>query len=52
MTVHIFPKYHVVFDDLFETVYSTGENVTKVDATSNSLFDHKYDCFVFEEYYK
>ena len=31
-TGNIFPQYHFVFDDLFETVYSTVENDPKVNA--------------------
>ena len=40
---HVYPQYHTVFDDLFETVYITGENDPKVDAICNNLFDHKRD---------
>ena len=31
-TGNISPQYHFVFDDLFETVYSTGENDPRVNA--------------------
>ena len=49
---HISPQYQVVFDDLFETMYSTGENDPIVDAIWKNLFDHKHDWYVLEEYDK
>lgn len=49
-TGHISPQYHVVFDDLFETVFSTGENDATVDAICNNLFDHNRDWYALEEY--
>ena len=45
-TSNISPQYHVVFDNLFETVYNTGENYPKVDEICNNLFYHKRDWYV------
>ena len=39
-TGHIPPQNHAVFDNFFETMYSTGENDPKVNAICNNLFDH------------
>ena len=36
-TGHVSPQYHVVFDDLFQTVFSSGKNDAVVDAISNLL---------------
>ena len=47
---HISPQYQVVFENLFETVYITGENDLKVNAVCNNLFDQKHYWYVLEEY--
>ena len=49
-TGNIYPQYHVVFDNLFETVYSTGENDPIVDVICNKLFDRERDWYVLKEY--
>jgi len=49
-TGHVSPQYHVVFDDLFSTVFSLGENDAIIDAVCNELFDHNRDWYATEEY--
>ena len=49
-TGHISPQYHAVFDDLFETVFCTGENDSIVNSIRNELFDHNRDWCAMEEY--
>ena len=49
-TINISLQHHVVFDDLFETVYNTEESDPTVDAICNNLFDHKRSWYVLEEY--
>ncbi len=42
---YISPQYYLVFDDLFETVFSTGNNAL-LDIICNHLFDSNHDfCF-------
>ena len=47
-TGHISPQCHAVFDNFFETVYSTGENYPIYNAICNNLFDHKHNWYVLE----
>ena len=49
-TGHISPQYHVVFDNLFETVYITGKNDPIIVLICNNLFDHKRAWCVLKEY--
>eukprot|EP01082_Thalassiosira_pseudonana_P009463 g8665.t1 g8665 contig3:647373-650417(+) len=48
-TGYVSPQYHVVFDDLFQTVHSTGENDVIVDFICQRLFEEERDCYVEEE---
>ena len=47
---HVSPQYHVVFDDLFQTVFSSGENDAVVDAISNLLWDNNRELYVEQEF--
>ena len=49
-TVHISPQYQFVFENLFETVYRTGENDHIVDTICNNLLYQKRNWYVLEEY--
>ncbi len=49
-TVYVSPQYHLVFDDLFETVFSTG-NDTLIDDICKHLFDSdQYMYFNYDEF--
>ena len=49
-TGHVSPQYHVVFDELFQTVFSSGENDAVVDAISNLLWDNNRELYVEQEF--
>ena len=49
-TGYISPQYHVVFDDLFETVGGTGEADEVVDTVCAKLFENSCDWYVEEEH--
>ncbi len=38
-TGFVFPQYHVVFDNLFQTVFSSGDKNAVVDKIQNNLFE-------------
>ncbi|KAL7489222.1 hypothetical protein ACHAW6_014841, partial [Cyclotella cf. meneghiniana] len=41
--------YHVVFDDLFQTVFSSGDNNPVVDEICNDLFEFNRDIYAEDE---
>jgi hypothetical protein len=43
-------QYHVVFDDLFQTVFSSGDNDALVDTICNNLFDYNRDVYAEDEF--
>ena len=49
-TGHVSPQFHCVFDDLFHTVFSTGENDPVTDAITNLLWDSSREVFAEDEY--
>ena len=51
-TGHISPQFHLVFDDLFETVFHEGDNDVVIDAICNDLFEFNQDWYAKEEYDK
>ena len=48
-TGFVSPQYHCVFDDLFQTVFSTGENDVVTDAICDQLWSQERECYVDEE---
>jgi hypothetical protein len=44
-TGFVSPQYHVVFDDLFQTVFSSDGNDVLVDTNCNNLFDSNRDVY-------
>ena len=44
------PQFHVVFDDLFQTVFSFGKNDMVVDAICNKLFEHNQCVYAEDEF--
>ncbi len=49
-TGFISPQYHLVFDDLFETVIFQGDNDSVVDGICNDLFECSRNWYAEEEY--
>ena len=49
-TGFVSPQYHVVFDDLFETVFSSGYDDALVDTICNNLFEYNRDVYAEEEF--
>ena len=49
-TGHISPQYHCVFDDKFETVFSTGENDGVIAAITNMLWDNNRELYALDEF--
>ena len=49
-TGHVSPQYHCVFDDLFQTVFSSDKNDAVVDAISNLLWDNSRELYVEQEF--
>ena len=49
-TGHVSPQYHCVFDDLFQTVFSSGKNDAVVDAISNLLWDNNRELYAEQEF--
>ena len=49
-TGFVSPQYHIVFDDQFETVYSSGEDDGVVDAICDRLFESNKDIYVEPEF--
>ena len=49
-TGYISPQYHVVFDDLFETVFSSGANDALVDSICENLYGTSCEVYATDEY--
>lgn len=49
-TGHVSPQYHVVFDDLFETVFNDGISDEVSDAICTKLFEESRDFYVEPEF--
>ena len=47
---HVSPQYHYVFDYLFQTVFSSGDNDAVVDAIINLLWDNNRELYVEQEF--
>ena len=44
------PQYHVVFDDLFETVFSSAANNALVDSICKNLYETSCEIYATDEY--
>ena len=49
-TGHVSPQYHVVFDDLFETVICNGDNDLVVNSICDGLFIWNRKLYVEDEF--
>ena len=49
-TCHVSPQFHVVFDDLFETVICNGDYDAVVDSICNGLLNRNCECYVEDEF--
>jgi hypothetical protein len=49
-TGHVSPQFHVVFDDLFETVICNGDNDAVVNSICDGLFNWNHKLYVEDEF--
>ncbi len=49
-TGYVSPQYHVVFDDLFKTVFSSGANDALVDSICKNLHGTSCEIYATDEY--
>jgi hypothetical protein len=49
-TGYVSAQYHVVFDDLFETVFSSGANDALVDSICKNLYGTSCEIYATDEY--
>jgi len=49
-TGYVSPQFHVVFDDLFETVIRTGDNDAVINSICDGLFDRNRELYVEDEF--
>ncbi len=47
---HVSPQYHVVFDDLFKTVFSSGANDALVNSICKNLYGTSCEIYATDEY--
>jgi hypothetical protein len=46
LTGHVSPQFHVIFDDLFETVIQDGDNDPIVNSICNGLFERNQELYI------
>jgi hypothetical protein len=44
------PQFHVVFDDSFQTVFSSGDNDAVMYAICNNLFDTNQEVYAEDDF--
>ena len=49
-TGYVSPQFHVVFDDLFETVIRSGDNDAVIDSICDGLFNRNRELYVEDEF--
>ena len=49
-TGYVSPQYHVVYDDLFQTVFSAGPVIELVDAMCEELFTTSCEVYATDKY--
>ena len=49
-TGYVSPQYHVVYDDLFQTVFSAGQTTDLVDAICEEQFTTSCEVYATDEY--
>ncbi len=49
-TGYVSPQFHVIFDDLFETVIRTGDNDAIINSICDRLFDRNRELYVEDEF--
>ncbi len=47
---YVSPQYHVVFNDLFETVFSSSADNTLVDSICENLYGTSCEIYLTDEY--
>ena len=49
-TGYVSPQFHVVFDNLFETVIRNGDNDTVINSICDGLFERNRELYVEDEF--
>ncbi len=49
-TGYVSPKFHVVFDELFETVICNGDNDAVINSICDGLFERNQELYVEDEF--
>ncbi len=49
-TGHVSPQFHVIFDDLFDTVICNGDNDAVVNSICDGLFHWNHELYVEDEF--
>ncbi len=49
-TGYVTPQFHVVFDDLFETVIRNGDNDAVINSICDGLFNWNCELYVEDEF--
>ncbi len=49
-TGSVSPQFHVVFDDLFETVVHNGDNDAVINSICDGLFERNQELYVEDEF--
>jgi hypothetical protein len=49
-TSYVSPQFHVIFDDLFETVVSNGDNDSLINSICDGLFERNRELYVKDEF--
>ncbi|KAL7475684.1 hypothetical protein ACHAW6_001595 [Cyclotella cf. meneghiniana] len=50
MPLWVYNHYHVIFDEQFQTVFSSGDNDAVVDEICNNLFEFNRDVYTADEF--
>ncbi len=50
LTGYVSPQFHVIFDDLFETVVCNGDNDAIINSICNGLFERNRELYVEDEF--
>jgi hypothetical protein len=50
LTGYVSPQFHVIFDDLFETVVCNGDNDAVINSICDGLFERNRELYVKDEF--
>ncbi len=49
-TGYVSPQFHVIFDDLFETIVHSGDNDVIINSICNGLFERNRELYVKDKF--